>query len=135
MEEPQQLKLDQVVGDASAMQSIHGGPKVQPTTAEQVHIMSTGCFFPGACYHQDGAWTAWHTASDGFIDIPTSRWDHSLYYSNNINDKKTTTRHAALLPIADLEAFDNEYFGFTPQEAWQLALGHRAMLEVVMEML
>jgi len=129
MEEPPALKLETFEGDQRGMELIlDSAPPIPPE--KQVHIMSAMCNFPSAGYHSPRAWIGYAWMNDGFTEIPTGRWDMSLYWSDDPNSfGKSVTRHSGLLTDEMLRGFDNKFFGIEDEVAAYLPPLQRLLIE------
>jgi len=132
LDQPQQLRLENLEGDPRGLQAIIGGPPIP--YHKEVHVMGGHCRFPGAGYHLDRAWLMWASQTDAFIEMPTSRWDMTPYYTEETGvPGKCSTKHCAMLDFNELTAFDNRFFNLTENEARCIVPGQRVLLEITLE--
>ncbi|CAE7648230.1 pikAI, partial [Symbiodinium sp. CCMP2456] len=85
-----------------------------PAHADGV-IVSTSCQFPGGASSLKLYWDMLADKKDAVIEVPLSRWDHELYYSQEPQEGKTYARHGGFVEGTDL--FDVTYFGLGSAEA------------------
>ncbi|CAE7948565.1 eryA [Symbiodinium sp. KB8] len=78
-------------------------------------IVSTSCQFPGGANSLKLYWDMLADKTDAVIEVPLSRWDHELYYSQEPQEGKTYARHGGFVEGTDL--FDVTYFGLGSAEA------------------
>ncbi|MCV7074379.1 type I polyketide synthase [Mycobacterium szulgai] len=91
-----------------------------------IAVVGMDCRFPGA---QDKD-AFWRLLLDGVVtdtEIPTQRWDVDSYYHPDGVAGSMNTRRAHFLD--DVDAFDNEFFGIAPIEAWVLDPQQRLLLQ------
>jgi polyketide synthase-associated protein len=130
LEVPQEIQLDTYDGAHKSVEKVLGGGPPQ-VASEQVHIMCAMCRFPGGGYRLGGAWLDWMTGTDTFTDVPQSRWDMTLYWTDDPDRVmgKSVTRHAAFCGDNELRDFDNKFFGIDDEEAALIEPIKRVLLE------
>lgn len=77
-------------------------------------IVGIDCRFPKAP-DPAGLWDLMMGRGDGVTEVPRSRWNADDYYAPEGGRGKANTRDAGF--IADADAFDHDFFGFTREEA------------------
>jgi len=101
----------------------------------RVNVMAATAHYPGQCDNVLGDFSAALTASfDGFIKVPMTRWDHSIYYDQH-EKGKAYCEHAAFIDQKLLESFDNAIFGISDSEAKYMAPSQRVVLTTGLETL
>jgi 3-oxoacyl-(acyl-carrier-protein) synthase/thioesterase domain-containing protein/acyl carrier protein len=91
-----------------------------------VAIVGMSCNFPDAPNLQ----TFWKNLNEGkssIREIPKSRWDWEVYYSDQKNPAKSTSKWGSL--IADVSVFDPEFFDITPKDAVFMDPQERLLLQ------
>merc|ERR1712147_201617 len=54
---------------------------------------------------------AYNGMTDLFIQIPIQRWDHDMYYSEDLSRGLAVCKHCAMVDTPSLYGFDPEFFG------------------------
>ncbi|MGH8047009.1 MAG: polyketide synthase, partial [Chthoniobacterales bacterium] len=99
---------------------------------EPLAIIGIGCRFPGGADDAASFWQLLLDGKDALTDVPSDRWEHSLFYHPEPGmPGKTVARQAGFLP--NITDFDNGFFGFSPREAAHMDPQHRLALEVAWE--
>ena len=91
-----------------------------------IAVVGIDCRFPGA----PGRDAFWRLLMDGVVtdsEVPSERWDIDTYYHPNGVAGSMNTRRAHF--IADVDAFDNDFFGIAPIEAAALDPQQRLLLQ------
>ncbi|MFV2210676.1 beta-ketoacyl synthase N-terminal-like domain-containing protein [Actinomadura sp. LOL_016] len=83
-------------------------------TVTDTAIVGIDCRFPGAP-DPSGLWDLMMGRGDGVTEVPRSRWNADDYYAPEGGRGKANSRDAGF--IADADAFDHDFFGFTREEA------------------
>ncbi|HHP7230745.1 MAG TPA: type I polyketide synthase, partial [Xenococcaceae cyanobacterium] len=100
---------------------------------EPIAIAGIGCRFPGANNPQE-FWELLCNGKEAITEIPASRWDLEQYYHPDARQQgKTQVRRGGFL--ADITAFDPQFFGIAPREAATIDPQQRLLLEVAWEAL
>jgi acyl transferase domain-containing protein len=106
------------------------------TRAEPIAVVGMGCRFPGGANSPEAFWRLLESGRDAVVEIPRERWDVDACFDPDVDHPGTTyTRHAALLDLHEVEAFDPQFFGIGPREAAGIDPQHRKLLEVCWEAL
>lgn len=101
---------------------------------EPIAVCGLSCRYPGGGNSPNLFWNNLKNNLDSVKEIPKDRFDFSLFYSNDINQRgKSYTKYAHF--IDDIDCFDPLFFGITPVEAKSLDPQHRLLLEVSWEAL
>jgi acyl transferase domain-containing protein/acyl carrier protein len=96
---------------------------------EPIAIIGMGCRFPGDVNDPESFWNLLKNGVDAVSDIPPERWDmEELYDSNPDVPGKMYVRRLGLLK--DVDKFDAQFFGISPDEAINMDPQHRLLLEV-----
>lgn len=82
--------------------------------------------YPGAS-DLDKFWQNLHNGVDSVIEIPKSRWDNDIYYSEKNNSGKTNCKWMGMLD--DIDKFDPLFFNISPAEAELMDPQQRLFLE------
>ncbi|MCS4300931.1 SDR family NAD(P)-dependent oxidoreductase [Chryseobacterium sp. BIGb0232] len=94
-----------------------------------VAIVGIAGRFPGA-ENVDEFWNLLKNNEDAITEIPEERWNWKEYYGNSAeNIRKTQVKWGGF--INDVDQFDAEYFGITPNEATLMDPQQRITIETV----
>ncbi len=92
-----------------------------------IAVVGISCRFPKA-KDKNEYWENLIAGRDCVDQVPSSRWDAELYYSENISDPEKTYCKW-LGSIEDIDKFDNLFFGISPKEALNMDPHQRLLLE------
>lgn len=92
-----------------------------------IAVVGISCRFPKA-KDKNEYWENLIAGRDCVDQVPSSRWDAELYYSENISDPEKTYCKW-LGSIEDIDKFDNFFFGISPKEALNMDPHQRLLLE------
>lgn len=96
---------------------------------EAIAIIGMGCRFPGDANDPESFWNLLKNGVDAVSDIPPERWNmEELYDPNPDVPGKMYVRRLGLLK--DVDKFDAQFFGISPDEAINMDPQHRMLLEV-----
>ena len=100
-------------------------------TLQAIAIIGLGCRFPGA-NNPEAFWQLLRDGVDAITEVPPERWDTERFYDSKPGTPgKMNTRLGGFLEQVD--RFDADFFGISPQEAEQLDPQQRLALEVAWE--
>lgn len=111
-------------------------PRAQPEVSrrEPIAVVGMGCRFPGGVVDAASLWRLLLEGKDAVGDVPSERWDHSIFHHPDpTRPRSTTAAQAGFIEGVDL--FDAGFFGISPREAAQMDPQHRVLLEVSWEAL
>lgn len=118
------------VDAAEELKKIPAGP-LYGEGNETVDVMAVCMRDPGAVEGPEFYWAMLSSGTDTVIPIPAGRWENELYYSPDAGEAgKGYIRHFGMLSDEQMEMFDNEFFGLSPEEAKILDPPQRNCLEV-----
>jgi acyl transferase domain-containing protein/acyl carrier protein len=101
----------------------------KPAQTEPIAIIGMGCRFPGDANDPESFWNLLQNGVDAVSDIPPERWNmEELYDPNPDLPGKMYVRRLGLLK--DVDKFDAQFFGISPDEAINMDPQHRLLLEV-----
>ena len=96
---------------------------------EPIAIVGMGCRFPDDANDPESFWNLLRSGVDAVSEIPPERWNmEELYDSNPDAPGKMYVRRLGLLK--DVDRFDAQFFGISPDEAINMDPQHRLLLEV-----
>jgi len=99
------------------------------TTPLDIAIIGLAGRYPGAKNVAE-FWNNLHDGKDCITEIPTTRWDHSLYFDEDKNKVgKTYCKWGGF--IEGVEYFDSLFFNISPREAMILDPQERIFMECV----
>ncbi|MFT4042006.1 MAG: acyltransferase domain-containing protein [Gordonia sp. (in: high G+C Gram-positive bacteria)] len=134
-EHPTVSTLTSFLVDADAPPS----PSDAEVSVERAHddaiaVIGLGCRFPGGVHGPDEYWDFLLRSGSGVSQVPEGRWSQfDDGRSETAAALRRTTRWGGYL--ADVDAFDSEYFDISPSEADKMDPQQRLLLEVVQEAL
>ncbi|MGZ9827574.1 beta-ketoacyl synthase N-terminal-like domain-containing protein [Tsukamurella ocularis] len=106
----------------------------QRATDDAVAVIGMGCRFPAGIRGPEDYWAFLESGRCAVGEVPDGRWDGFVGDApENMEAARTTTRWGAYLD--DIEAFDAEHFGVSPNEAEKMDPQQRLLLEVAHEAL
>ncbi|MDE1462572.1 beta-ketoacyl synthase N-terminal-like domain-containing protein [Spartinivicinus poritis] len=106
---------------------------VAKTSIRKIAVIGMGCHFPDAD-NLDQYWQNLATGHDSIGEVPLSRWNtDSYYHPDTFQHQKSISKWGGFL--ADIEAFDPDYFGIDESLAAQIDPLERQWLEVSAEAL
>nr|AQS99242.1 type I polyketide synthase [Gambierdiscus excentricus] len=132
------FQVEEVTGggqEVDRVMEVEGPPRQD---GRKFHIMSMHTRFPGESTEPDKYWSMVSQCTDSVTDWPFMRFEHSLYYSNDVNAAlmgKSYTNHGGFLTYAQLTEFGNEFFRISEAEAWSMSWNQRNSCEVSYEAL
>ena len=101
---------------------------------EPIAIVGMGCRFPGGADNPEAFWRLLRDGVDGITEVPADRWDIEKYYDPDPDAPgKMSTRQGGFL--AQVDAFNPEFFGISAREAASMDPQQRLLLEVGWEAL
>ena len=113
---------------SAALQEIRSLKAELQTRREPIALVGAGCRFPGNVGNLEEYWQLLLEGRDTAAEIPRERWEHSEYYSENVDEPgKTYARHGSF--ITDYDLFDPQFFGLSPREAVEIDPQQRLLLE------
>ena len=96
---------------------------------EPIAIVGMGCRFPGGADNPEAFWRLLRDGVDGITEVPADRWDIEKYYDPDPDAPgKMSTRQGGFL--AQVDAFNPEFFGISAREAASMDAQQRLLLEV-----
>lgn len=102
---------------------------------QRVNVMAVQCHYPGNCEAVLTDFTAALCSSfDGFIKVPITRFDHSLYYDAH-EKGKSYTEHGAFVDDKNLYMFDGVFWGISDEEVQSMSPSQRMILSTGFEVL
>lgn len=99
------------------------------------NVMSVHTRIPGRGFESLAFWNMLVGGGDGQILVPIERWDVDVYYRKEQTMGYSMTCHGATVTQAEIEQFDNKFFGIDATEASYMAPYMRVCLEVGYECL
>jgi acyl transferase domain-containing protein/acyl carrier protein len=93
---------------------------------QAIAVVGADCLFPAKSNGLDNYWKSLKRKTDGIVDIPGDRWDHTHYYSTEMVRGKTFVKQAGF--AENVFDFDPEYFGITRREAEELDPQQRLLI-------
>ncbi len=106
--------------------SLKNRADVATDTHQEIAIIGMVGRFPDS----DSLQTFWQNLSQGvdsITEIPSERWDHSLYFGKKGEKGKTYSKWGGFL--SDIKAFDPLFFNISPKEAHNIDPQERVLLE------
>lgn len=98
-----------------------------------IAIVGMGCRFPGGASNLVSYWRNLLQGVDAIVDVPTDRWDHRRYISDDpARPGKSYARQGGFLQ-EPIDRFDPMFFGIPPREAECMDPQQRLLLEVAWE--
>mmetsp|Transcript_36796 Transcript_36796/g.83277 ORF Transcript_36796/g.83277 Transcript_36796/m.83277 type:complete len:552 (-) Transcript_36796:1191-2846(-) len=128
---PPVYALDRVEAGADSLSAAGSGPAPPSKNKPDNQIPVTGFYCREGC-GSDGKhayWTAISASSDGFTEIPITRWDNNIYYDPESRYGGYYTKHGCF-GIDGVEMFDSKFFDVSPAEAKVMDPLQRQVLEV-----
>lgn len=123
------MTLLQMEGDISWLNNKVEGPP-PPPGENRLHVVNAVCRLPGNWDSQWDAYSGLTAASDTIIEIPFTRWDVSIYYTDQVDnflEWQTTTKHQSF--CEGVEMFDNKHFEISNAESQSMDPVQRILLE------
>lgn len=128
LQAPCSFELGEVEGDVSTLNLARSGPP--PPKDPQISVVSMYCRYGMGVNGREQYWVAAGKAGgDGATDVPTLRWDNSVYYDPNQEFGGTYTKHGTF-GIDGVDLFDCKFFDIAPAEARGMAPTQRQVMEV-----
>jgi acyl transferase domain-containing protein len=107
--------------------------ELESAKREPIAIIGMGCRFPGAD-HPEAFWQLLRNGVDAITDVPADRWDIAKFYDPDPDAPgKVCTPKGGFL--AQVDAFNPEFFGISAREAASIDPQQRLLLEVGWEAL
>lgn len=103
-------------------------------TYEPIAVIGMGCRFPGNADTPEAFWQLLASGKDAISDIPADRWNHDYYYSPDRSKPGSVISPQGGF-LKDIDLFDNDFFGFSEQEAAYIDPQQRLLLQVCQEAL
>lgn len=102
---------------------------VERSKSEAIAIIGAGCRFPGKANNPEAFWQLLRNGVDAIAEVPPQRWDINAYYDPEPDTPgKIYTRHGGFLE--DIDQFDPQFFGISPQTAAMSDPQQRLLLQV-----
>ena len=100
-------------------------------TGHRMHVMAMHGHLPGGALDLDGVECMLTSGTDGFVQIPSTRFDIDLYCTQDGEKElgKSYVRHGAMMTDEEIINFDNVFFGISPQEVMTISPNQRMILE------
>ncbi|CAJ1458008.1 unnamed protein product [Effrenium voratum] len=100
-------------------------------TGHRMHVMAMHAHLPGGALDLEGAECMLTSGTDGFVQIPSTRFDVDVYCTTD--GEKTPglsyVRHAAMMSDQEIMNFDNTFFGIREDEVMTMSPNQRMILE------
>ncbi|CAK9064630.1 unnamed protein product, partial [Durusdinium trenchii] len=100
-------------------------------TGYRMHVMAMHAHLPGAALNLDSVECMLTSGTDGFVQIPATRFDIDIYCS--IDGEKVPglsyVRHGAMMSDEEIIHFDNAFFGIREEEVMTISPNQRMILE------
>jgi len=101
---------------------------------EPIAVIGMSCRFPKTASSPEAFWELLYEGVDGTSEIPKQRWDIDAYYDPDPDVVgKMSTRRGGF--VKDIDLFDADFFGISPNEAKLMDPQQRLVLEVSWEAL
>ncbi|MBF0396014.1 MAG: SDR family NAD(P)-dependent oxidoreductase [Desulfobacterales bacterium] len=127
-------RLDKKVESGSPNVHVSHKKKNNDNDDSLIAVVGMGCRFPGGANNPHLFWDILIHGKDGICKIPKERFDAESFYDPNPNAAgKMITKYGGFLSSVDIEAFDEAFFGISPQEAKYLDPQQKLLLEVTWE--
>lgn len=94
------------------------------------NVMAVHTRYPGCGFEAQAFWNMLVSGGDTQIQVPINRWDIDIYYRKEHTIGFSMTCHGAMVTQAEVEQFDNKFFGISNEEAETIAPYMRMCLEV-----
>jgi polyketide synthase-associated protein len=103
----------------------------------RLNILASHTYTAGDVGNVEQFWSGLFSATDGQVKVPTSRWDHSLYYTADGPGTPgiAYAQHGAFMNDEALMSFDNVFFRIDEAEVASANPTQRLILEVGYETL
>lgn len=100
-------------------------------TGYRMHVMAMHGHLPGGARDLDGVECMLTSGTDGFIQIPATRFDIDIYCTHDGEKEpgKSYVRHGAMMSDEEIINFDNVFFGISPDEVMTISPNQRMILE------
>lgn len=99
------------------------------------NVMAVTTRYPGFGYDPLAYWNMFFSGTDTQVEVPICRWDIDVYYREDHTFGFSIQRHGGLIQQAELECFDNAFFGIADEDTNAIAPYQRCLLEVGYECL
>jgi polyketide synthase-associated protein len=99
------------------------------------NVMAMHTRYPGCGFEPLAFWNMLASGGDTQVKVPVARWDTDIYYRKEHTIGFSMTCHGAMIQQAEIEQFDNKFFGISDAEAMTMAPYMRVSLEVGYEAL
>ncbi len=91
-------------------------PGIEYSAIEPIAVIGMGCRFPGGAEDAEAFWEIMMAGVDAVRELPASKWNAEEWYSEDRDAPgKISTKFGAFLD--DIDLFDAEFFGISPNEA------------------
>src|ERR1051325_8406487 len=100
---------------------------------DPIAIVGMGCRLPGGVDSPEAFWRLLRDGVDAVSEVPSGRWDPSVYDPDPSVPGKAATKWGGFLESID--RFDAAFFGILPREAERMDPQQRLILEVATEAL
>jgi polyketide synthase-associated protein len=137
LQQPAEVTFHRIEGDEEDVLAVfgHSGECARIPSSEEIHVMSVGSVIGGKTNGDDEAFIAYSALTDLFIAIPHERWDHDLYYSEDLSRGLAVCKHCAMIDSNLLNSFDPEFFGISQETAETMHRNDFKLFEVTYETL
>eukprot|EP00438_Fugacium_kawagutii_P018475 Skav222406 [mRNA] locus=scaffold4005:16686:20057:+ [translate_table: standard] len=100
-------------------------------TGYRMHVMAMHGHLPGHALDLDGVECMLTSGTDGFVQIPATRFDIDIYCTVDGEKEpgKSYVRHGAMMSDEEIINFDNHFFGISPDEVMTISPNQRMILE------